>query len=67
MSTNSKAVQTMGRDGKTTTGGGIVRHANYAKSKGLFGRMKDLIGKVIAVDEEWIFKSKDWPYLWGKK
>jgi len=67
MNTNSKAVQIMGRDGKLNTGAGSRRHANYTKVKRLFGRMKDLVGKILIVDEDWIFKSNEWPYMWKKK
>ena len=46
---------------------GSERHANDTKAKGRFGRIKHLIGKVVIVDEDWIFKSKDWPYMWNHK
>ena len=67
MTTNSKAMQAMGQEGTVNTDAEGVGHANDTKAKGLFWRMKNLIGKVVAVDEEWIFKSKDWPYLWDHK
>jgi len=38
-----------------------------AKRRDLLHGIKRLFGKVITVDEDWIFESKDWPYLYKKK
>ncbi|MFC2035616.1 hypothetical protein ACFLUJ_05780 [Chloroflexota bacterium] len=37
------------------------------KGVNMLGRIKNILGRVVTVDEEWIFKSRDWPYLWTKK
>jgi len=42
------------------------RHENGTMVKSVLCKIKHLIGKVASVDEDWIFKSKDWPYLWTK-
>jgi len=60
-------MQGMRQEGVVNTDAEKKGHANDTKAKGLFWRMKDLIGKAVIVDEDWIFKSKDWPYLWNHK
>ena len=67
MTTNSKAMQVIEQRGVINMDAGSKRHANDTKARGLSGRMKHLIRKAVIVDEDWIFKSKDWPYLWDKK
>lgn len=37
------------------------------RARTLFGGVKHLIGKMVSIDEDWVLKSKDWPYLWTKK
>lgn len=37
------------------------------KAHNILGGIKHLIGQIISVDEDWVMKSKDWPYLWTKK
>jgi len=67
MTTNSKAIQVVGQEAVVNTNAEGVGHADDTKAKGLLWRMKHLIGKVITVDEDWMFKSRDWPYLWDHK
>ena len=68
MATNSKAMKVMGQEEEVVNmDAESIEHASDTKAKGLFGRMKHLIGKVVTVDEDWIYKSKDWPYLWDHK
>ena len=49
-----------------------ARHESDAKAKGgstikrLIGKLREMAGKAVSLDEDWIFKSKDWPYLWRK-
>jgi hypothetical protein len=35
--------------------------------KHLLEKLKRAVSKVVTIDEDAIFKSKDWPYLWPKK
>ena len=67
MTTNSKAMKVIGKEEVVNTDAGKAGHANDTKAKGLFCRIKQLVGKVVTVDEDWIFESKDWPYLWDHK
>jgi hypothetical protein len=67
MTTNSKAIQGMGQEETLNTNAERKGLANDTNAKGLLWRMKNLIGKVATVDEDWIFKSKDWPYMWKHK
>jgi hypothetical protein len=67
MTTNSKVMQVNGQEGAVNTDAEKRGYANDTKAKGLFGRMKHLIGKAVTIDEDWIFKSKDWPYMWKHK
>ena len=31
------------------------------------GRFMKKVSEVVTIDEDAIFKSKDWPYFWSKK
>ena len=42
------------------------RHETGTKAVSVLGRVRHLVGKVVSVDEDWISKSKDWPYMWRK-
>jgi len=37
------------------------------KMRKMLCRFKHILGKVVTADEDWIFKSKDWPCLWTRK
>ena len=67
MTTNSKPIEVVGKEGLVNTNAERIGQADVKKARGLFGRIKHLIGKVAVVDEDWMFKSKDWPYLWNHK
>jgi len=67
MSTNSKAMKAMGRDGTINTDAGSRMNVGDTRRKGFLNKIKHFIGKVVAVDEDWIFKSNEWPYMWKKK
>ena len=54
------------QDGVTSTDVAPRRHETGTKTGGMLGRLKCAIGRAVTVDEDWIFKSKDWPYLWRK-
>ena len=47
-----------------------IRYETATKAKGATVRIKSLIKKLLkvlfSVDDDAIFKSKDWPYLWPK-
>ena len=67
MSTRSDTIQVIGQEGAIDTGADQRSHVGETKEKGIFGRIKLLLGKVVTVEEDWILKSKDWPYLWNHK
>jgi hypothetical protein len=62
MSANIKAMPVIGHEGTVNTEVQGRRIAGENKKRGLLKRAKYLIGKVVTIDEEWIFKSKEWPY-----
>jgi len=67
MNTRSDAIHVIGGERAVGTDVDHRRHVGEIKKRGVWSRIKHLIGKVATVDEEWIFKSKDWPYMWTKK
>jgi len=67
MNTRSDAIPVVGGERAAGNDIDLRRRTGEIKKKGVWGRIKHLIGKVATVDEEWIFKSKDWPYMWTKK
>ena len=67
MSTRSDTIPVITQEGAVNTDADHRSHTIETKEKGIFCRVKNLIAKVVTVDEDWIFKSKDWPYLWNHK
>jgi len=45
----------------------VAVRQGWAKIKHAFEQLIKAISKVVSVDEDAIFKSRDWPYLWPKK
>lgn len=45
-------------DGRLTRSGGI---------RCCLGKLVKVISRVVSIDEDVVFKSKDWPYLWDKR
>jgi len=41
--------------------------SGWAKSKRRVKRLTKALSQVVSIDEDAIFKSKDWPYFWPKK
>jgi hypothetical protein len=37
------------------------------KAKGVIGRIRNLVGRAVTIEEDWMLKSRDWPYMWKKK
>ena len=35
--------------------------------RGSMARVRQAVSRVVTVDEDAIFKSKDWPHMWPKK
>lgn len=64
MSTNTKAMPVIGHDVANNTKAGRNKTATENRR---FRRIKHFIEKIVVVDEEWVFKSKEWPYMWTKK
>jgi len=54
----------------------IKRHIRQRRTMGVWNwnsinhkvkKLSKSLSQVISIDEDAIFKSKDWPYLWTKK
>ena len=45
----------------------VPESSTKAPKHKIFSGIKHLIGKMVAIDEDWVLKSKNWPYLWTKK
>ena len=67
MGTNSKTMPVIGREEVISPEVDLKRHISEKKGLGLIARVRNLIGRVVTVDEDWMLKSKDWPYMWKKK
>jgi len=67
MSTNSKAIQVARQNGPIGNDTDTEKHADFTNERGVFSKTRHLIGKIVMIDNDWIFKSKDWPYMWPKK
>ena len=67
MSIKRLSITEIGYDEAINIGLSRKTHRRSTKAHNIFGGVKQLIGKMVSVDEDWVFKSKDWPYLWTKK
>jgi len=62
-----RRVHGIGREGTVKQEIERGAYAGGEKARGLIGWVRNLVGRVVTVDEDWIMKSKDWPYMWKKK
>jgi hypothetical protein len=62
----SHRVQGIGQEGPVNQ---EIERGAYAgkKAKGVIGRIRNLVGRVVTVEEDWMLKSRDWPYMWKRK
>lgn len=67
MRANNETVQVIGQERSISNDVRSDKHTNVAKSEGMFGKVRQLILKVVWTDDDWFLKSKDWPYLWKKR
>jgi hypothetical protein len=65
--TESHRVQGIGREGPVNQEIERGAYVGGKKAMGVIGRIKNLVGRVITVEEDWMLKSRDWPYMWDKK
>ena len=65
--TESHRVHGIGREGPVKQEIDRGAYAGEEKARGIIGRVRNLVGRVVTVDEDWIMKSRDWPYMWKKK
>lgn len=65
--TESRRVQGIGREGPVNQELERGGYVDGKKAKGVIGRVRNMVGRVVIVDQDWIMKSKDWPYMWKKK
>jgi len=50
------------------------RYSNYERLKAIIGsvrqglnQLKKIVSRMISINEDAVFTSKDWPYLWDKR
>ena len=70
MATKDHKLRNVGWEGEMSTDVAGTRYRSGVKGKGGTTRMKRLIealGRVVSIDEDAIFKSKEWPHMWRKK
>jgi hypothetical protein len=65
--TERHRLQGIGREGPVNQEIERGAYTGREKTIGIIGRIKNLIGRVVTVEEDWMLKSKDWPYMWNKK
>jgi hypothetical protein len=65
--TESHRVQVIGQEGPVNQEIERGAYAGRNKAKGVIGRIRNLVGRVVTVEEDWMLKSRDWPYMWKKK
>ena len=67
MRANNNAVQVIGKEKPISNDVSGHKHTIVTKSEGMFGKVRQLIAKVVGTDDDWFLQSKDWPYVWKRK